>query len=62
MSINDTDGIIDTMLTYGGSFAQAWARCYQAADDDNRKRLRDGFPELIEQYREMARLRREVIR
>jgi hypothetical protein len=36
--------IIEAMLSYGGSFAKALARAWQAADSDNRSRIKTTWP------------------
>jgi hypothetical protein len=46
--------IVEMMHRAGGSFVQALARCYQAADYINQQRLRDAFPEVWRQYRDLA--------
>ena len=48
--------VLEAMYRYGGGFVQALARCFSAADADNRSRLLAAFPELWEKYREFARL------
>ena len=46
--------IIHAMLVYGGSFVQALARAWQAADQVNQYKLKRAFPELWELYADMA--------
>ena len=48
--------IIQAMHQYGGSFVRRLAELYQYADDDNRKRLKEAFPEYWTKYSELASL------
>lgn len=48
--------VIEAMHRYGGGFVQALAKCWWMADAENKARLRATFPEVFEQYTEMARL------
>lgn len=43
---------IDQMLIRGGAFARCLARAARVADPDNRRRIRDAFPEIWEKYSE----------
>lgn len=44
------------MAKFGGSFARAIAEAAQRADPQNLARLKSAFPELIQEYGEMAEL------
>jgi hypothetical protein len=55
MTVTDRD-IVITMGRYGGSFAQALAEAFYRADADNFARLKAAFPEIWENYRELATL------
>ena len=46
--------ILNTMATYGGSFAQAIARAALVADSENFIKLKAAFPELWDRYAEIA--------
>jgi len=46
--------IVQAMLRYGGSFAQALARCWQAADVHNQQRIRVAFADVWLTYRDLA--------
>lgn len=46
--------IIDTMQKYGGSFARAMSEAFRRADLENFRRLKEAFPELWDQYTQMA--------
>lgn len=48
--------IVTAMLTYGGSFVKALAAAFRAADATNQARLKAAFPEIVEQYRELAQM------
>jgi len=39
------------MRSDGGSFARALADCILVADDDNRDKIADAWPEMIKLYR-----------
>lgn len=47
------------MATYGGGFARKFAAAFLAADDVNRYRLREAFPELFMEYGRLAQLKAE---
>lgn len=49
--------ITETMMAYGGSFANRLAFAWRAADNENQARLKAAFPELWEEYAELAKLR-----
>jgi hypothetical protein len=57
--IIDPDDILEAMLMYGGGFVSTLARLYRQGDDDNRRRLREAFPEYFQKYRELALLKRD---
>lgn len=42
------------MEKFGGSFAKAIAAAAFRADEPNRQKLKAAFPELIDEYRDMA--------
>lgn len=46
--------IIEAMETYGGSFVQALAVAYSRADDINRAKIRQTWPELWIKYADFA--------
>lgn len=48
--------LFQTMERYGGSFAQAIAAAAHCADPENLARLKAAFPELMQEYRNMADL------
>lgn len=48
---------LQMMFSHGGSFVQALARLYSAADNINRQRVREAFAEEFEVYRELAELK-----
>ncbi|HXU02802.1 MAG TPA: hypothetical protein VN903_17675 [Polyangia bacterium] len=48
--------VIQAMHRYGGSFAQAIADAFDRADDNNFERLKIAFPELWDEYTDMARI------
>lgn len=49
---------IEAMRMYGSAFVQALARAAERADDANLDRLRDAFPDLWQEYGEMAKAAR----
>ena len=46
--------VSQTMIKYGGSFAQKVGEALQRADDDNVQRIYDAFPEMWSVYLGMA--------
>ena len=42
--------IAENMKTYGGSFVKCIAECIYTADDNNKKKLVEAFPEYFERY------------
>lgn len=52
--------VVNAMSIYGGSFARAIAEAAQRADRDNLSRLKAAFPDLWDEYREMALSRRTI--
>jgi len=52
--------IVDAMAQFGGSFAQAIAVAARRADPMNLSALKAAFPELWNQYAELARRQREA--
>jgi len=53
--------VLTAMRVYGGSFAQQLALCMQMADEDNRRRLVEAFPEMMEHYTELVRLQKKQL-
>ena len=51
--------VSQTMIKYGGSFAQKLGEALQHADTDNTQRIYDAFPELWAQYLRMSSMIRE---
>lgn len=51
--------ITEAMLRMGGSFVQALAVAFRAADRANHARLKHAFPEYWTKYRDLARLRKQ---
>lgn len=49
--------VTEAMLVYGGGFVKALALAFRAADKENTARLAAAFPELLEEYRELAACR-----
>ena len=49
--------VTEAMLTYGGSFVQALARAYRAADNRNRAKLFVAFEPLFTEYAELHELK-----
>lgn len=39
-----------SMKNYGGSFVKAMAEAYSRADEHNKVRIKDAFPELVSRY------------
>jgi hypothetical protein len=64
MQVEDVwDGdVVDCMIVHGGAFVAALGRAYLVADPENVRRLDQAFPEYWDQYREIARRRRQVRR
>lgn len=54
--------IVQAMRACGGSFARALAEAFDRADLDNQARIKIAFPELWEEYRNLARMREERAR
>lgn len=50
--------IAEAMQFFGGSFVAALGYAWHRGDDVNRATLMAAFPEYVEQYRELARLKR----
>lgn len=47
--------VTEAMERYGGGFVQVLGRLYRQADDDNRRRIREAWPEYWAAYTELAR-------
>lgn len=45
-----TKAQLSRMMRFGGSFARAIGEAWFLADDDNRRRLQEAFPDLFEKY------------
>jgi len=52
--------VVQAMRVYGGSFASAVAAAFDHADADNTLRLKVAFPEMWDEYTELARRRRDA--
>lgn len=50
MNKHDDYAVVEAMIKYGGSFAEALGRAARAADGDNYARLKKAFPEVWERY------------
>lgn len=50
--------IAEAMRKYGGGFVAALGEAWFRGDDDNRFKLLRAFSEYVEEYRELARLKR----
>jgi len=55
--MHNDDDVIYAMLEFGGSFVQALARAYRAADPENRRRIRSTWPEYWQKYSTLAQHR-----
>ena len=42
--------VINNMLTYGGSFVQALAKCFSTADSNNLRKLANAFINYVVEY------------
>ncbi len=51
--------IISAMRRFGGSFARALAEAWSMGDDDNRARIKATWPDLWEEYADLAKLHAE---
>lgn len=51
--------VLKAMRCFGGSFIRALAEAISTADEINRQKLKDAFPEYWAQYAELARLESE---
>lgn len=54
---NNLETIVTAMELYGGSFVKALAELYWKADELNKRRLLQAFPDYFQKYDEMATLR-----
>lgn len=50
----DVHRISCAMVTYGGGFVKSLGRAFLAADDDNKRRLLEAFPEFVMDYDAIA--------
>ena len=48
--------VIAAMETYGGSFVKALAECFNRADAYNFAKLKAAFPDIWQEYAELAAL------
>jgi hypothetical protein len=48
--------IVEAMIALGGSFVQHLGRAWRCADTDNQQRLKEAFPDVWEQYADLASL------
>lgn len=46
--------VIQAMQDHGGNFTRALAAAWRAADDANRTRIQEAFPELFQRYERLA--------
>ena len=46
--------IVEAMERYGGSFVQALAKAFQAADEENQRRIKATWPEYWKRYDDLA--------
>ena len=46
--------VVESMKSHGGSFARALADAFTKADPENYQKLKDAFPDLWEDYVEIA--------
>lgn len=53
MSSEDIN-IVEAMQRFGGGFANALAKAAIRADADNFRRIKEGWPELWEEYSKLA--------
>ena len=49
--------ITNTMIALGGSFVSKLGQLYQFGDRENQARIKAAWPELFEQYAELAALK-----
>lgn len=60
--MNDNDiRAWEVMMTDGGSFTKALAACMLAADGENLRKIKATWPELLETYRQAAKLRNKPL-
>lgn len=50
----DCPAIIQAMQDHGGNFVRALAAAWRAADDANRSRLQEAFPEIFQRYERLS--------
>jgi hypothetical protein len=56
---DDDFWVIKGMKAYGGDFAKALAEACLRADDSNRERIKDAFPELWAKYYSFGKILKE---
>jgi len=61
MSVTEYD-VLSAMQYHGGSFVQALAVAWFRADEENVARLKAAFPELWQEYADLAARTREEFR
>lgn len=54
--------VAQAMITFGGSFVACLGQAWHAADEANRARLLAAFPDVVREYRDIARRHRERVR
>lgn len=45
---------VQAMADHGGNFVRALAAAWRAADDSNKARLQEAFPEIFQRYERLA--------
>lgn len=48
------DSAVQAMKDHGGSFVRALAAAWTAADDSNKARLKEAFPDVWQRYERLA--------
>ncbi len=50
----DVHRVAEAMADHGGNFVRALAAAWRAADDSNKARLQETFPEIFQRYERLA--------
>lgn len=50
----ESTAAIQAMQDHGGNFVRALAAAWRAADDSNKARLQEAFPEVFQRYERLA--------
>jgi len=50
MTHQDYFVLTETMIRYGGNFMQKLAEAIRAADSDNKQKIIDVYPDVVEKY------------